>query len=101
MIDDGSTPSACPAWPASRLGDLVESHNSTGSPTRAVHDTGSMQACDMNGIENSASRIFAADFIAAGVSPWLPIVGTPGCSNPRLSAASTVAEEASLFGWPA
>ena len=67
--------------------------------TRAVHETGSMQACDRNGIENSASSTFAADFIAGGASPWLPIVGTPGCSSPRLSAASTVAEEASLFGW--
>src|ERR1700720_1113581 len=99
MIDDGSTPTARPAWPALRLGDLVESHNSTWSPTRAVHDTGSMQACDRNGIENSASRIFTADFMPAGASPWLPIVGTPGCPNPRLSAASTVAEVASLFGW--
>src|SRR5258706_14968211 len=95
-MDDGSTPSARAAWPASRLGDLVESHNSTCSPTRAVHDTGSMQACDRNGIENSASRIFAADFMAAGASPWLPIVGTPGCSNPRRRAASTVAGEGSL-----
>src|ERR1700704_2686363 len=65
-MDDGSMPSARAAWPASRLGDLVESHNSTWSPTRAVHDTGSMQACDRNGIENSASRTFAADFMAAG-----------------------------------
>src|ERR1700752_1203123 len=98
-MDDGSMPRARAACPASRLGDLVESHNSTWSPTRAVHDTGSMQACDRNGIEKSASRIFAADFMAAGTSPWLPIVGTPGCSNPRRSAASTVAEEVSLFGW--
>src|SRR5467141_4853267 len=97
-MDAGSTPSGRAAWPASRLGDVVESYNSTWSPTRAVHDTGSMQACDRNGIENSASRIFAADFMAAGTSPWLPLVGTPGCSNPRRSAASTVAEEASLFG---
>src|SRR5258706_9597068 len=98
-MDDGLIPSARAAWPASRLGDLVESHNSTWSPTRAVHDTGSMQACDRNGIENSASRIFTADFMAAGTSPWLPLVAMPGCSNPRRSAASTVAEEASLFGW--
>src|ERR1700751_4316844 len=97
-MDDGLIPSARAAWPASRLGDLVESHKSTWSPTRAVHDTGSMQACDRNGIENSASRTFAADFMAAGTSPWLPIVGTPGCSNPHRSAASTVGEEASLFG---
>src|SRR5258708_13083756 len=96
-MDDGSTPSARAAWPASKLGDLVESHNSTWSPTRAVHDTGSMQACDRNGIENSASRIFTADFMAEGTSPWLPIVGTPGSSNPPLTPASTAAEEASLF----
>src|SRR6478736_4654379 len=98
-MDDGSIPSARAAWPASRLGDLVESHSSTWSPSRAVHDTGSMQACDRNGIENSASRTFAADFMAVGTFPRLPIVGTPGRSNPRLSAASTVAEVASLFGW--
>src|ERR1700745_3676389 len=97
-MDVGAMPSARAAWPASRLGDLVESHSSTWSPTRAVHDTGSMQACERNGIENSASRIFAADFMAAETSPWLPIVGTPGCSNPRRNADSTVAEEASLFG---
>src|ERR1700756_701011 len=97
-MDNGSMPSARAAWPASRLGDLVESHNATWSPIRAVHDTGSIQGCERNGIENSASRIFAADFMAAGTSPWLPIVGTPGCSHPRRSAASTVAGEASLFG---
>src|ERR1700686_1500801 len=98
-MDDGLIPSARAAWPASRLGDLVESHNSTRSPTRAVHDTGSMQACDRNGIENSASRTFAADFMATATSPWLPIVGFPGCSRPCLSAASTVTDEASSFGW--
>src|SRR5712671_5417516 len=48
---DGSMPSARAAWPASRLGDLVESHSSTWSPsTRAVQDTGSMQACDRSGV---------------------------------------------------
>src|SRR5712675_2944648 len=98
-MDDGSMPSARAAWPASRLGDLVESHNSTWSPTRAVHDTGSMQACDRKGIENSASSTFAADFMATGTSPWLPIVGVPGRSSPCLSAASTMVEEASLLGW--
>src|SRR5882762_5762144 len=97
---DGSMPSARAAWPASRLGDLVESHSSIWSPsTRAVQDTGSMQACDRNGIENSASSTFAADFIPAATSPWLPIVGVPGCSSPCLNAASTVAEEALSFGW--
>src|SRR5260370_28149343 len=97
-MDDGSMPSARAAWPASRLGDLVESHSSTWSPIRAVHDTGSMQACERNGIENSASRIFAADFMAAGTSPLLPLLRTPGCSHPRRSAASTLSEQASLFG---
>ncbi len=78
----------------------MESHNSTWSPlTRAVHETGSIHACDRNGIENSASRTFTADFIAVATSPWLPIVGCPGCSSPRLSAASTVVEEALSFGW--
>src|ERR1700740_563591 len=96
-MDDGSMPSARAAWPASRLGDLVESHSSTWSPICAVHDTGSMQACERNGIENSASSTFAADFMAAGTSPWLPIVGCPGCSSPCLSAASTGAQEAPLF----
>src|SRR3981189_2984173 len=97
---DGSMPSARAAWPASRLGDLVESHSSIWSPsTRAVQDIGSMQACDRNGIENSASSTFAADFIAAATSPWPPIVGVPGCSSPCLNAASTVAEEALSFGW--
>src|SRR4029077_9778646 len=97
---DGSMPSARAAWPASRLVDLVESHSSTLSPTTlAVHETGSMQACERNGIENSASSTFAADFMATVTSPWLPIVGTPGCSSPCLSAASTVLEEAWSFGW--
>src|ERR1700676_1631843 len=96
---DGSMPSARAAWPASRVGDLVESHSSTRSPiTRAIHETGSMQACDRNGIENSASSTFTADFMATATSPWLPIVGFPGCSRPCLSAASTVADEALSFG---
>src|SRR6266581_1196467 len=97
---DGSIPRARAAWPASKLGDLVESHNSAWFPiTLAVHETGSMQACDRNGNENSASSTFAADFMATETSPWLPIVGVPGCSSPRLSSASTVAEVASIFGW--
>src|SRR5467141_377309 len=96
---DGSMPSARAAWPASRLGDLVESHNSTWSPTTlAVHETGSMQACDRNGIENSASSTFAADFMATATLPWLPIVGSPACASPCLSAAFTVAEETPSFG---
>src|ERR1700756_289257 len=97
---DGSIPSARAAWPASRLEDFVESHNSTWSPaTRAVHETGSMQACDRNGIENSASSTFEADLWAGEASPWVPPVGTRDGSSPRLNATSTVAEEASLFGW--
>src|SRR5260370_32035054 len=97
---DGSMPSARAAWPASRVGDLVESHSSTWSPsTRAVHETGSMQACDRNGIENSASSTVTADFMAAATFPWLPIVGYPGCSSPCLNAVSTVVEEALSFGW--
>src|SRR5258708_40237981 len=58
-----------------------------------------MQACDRNGIENSASSTFTADFMPTATSPWLPIVGFPGCSRPCLSAASTVADEALSFGW--
>src|SRR5260370_31418268 len=100
MTVDGSIPSARAAWPASRLGDLVESHNSTWSPlTRAVHETGSIHACDRNGIENSASRTFTADFIAAATSPWLPIIGRPGRSSPLLSAASPLGDEPSPFRW--
>src|SRR5258708_18601656 len=99
-MDDGSMPSARAAWPASRLGDLVESHNSTWSPIRAVHDTGSMHACERNGIENSASRIFAADFMAAETSPWLPIVRTPGCSHPPRSSDSALSTVAYPFICP-
>src|SRR5258707_4385059 len=97
---DGAMPRARAGWAASRVGDLVESHSWPWSPsTRAVHETGSMQACDRNGIENSASSTFTADFMAAATSPWLPIVGYPGCSSPCLNAASTAVEEALSFGW--